>query len=187
MPAAAPSHRFAQEQSARTSFEAVRADTSLTAAVLHLTGEADHDARDLLEAALAEAVAAGPAPPLVGLAPLTFCGSACLNALLQAHADAEAAEVWMVLVGAGPQLLHLPTVTGADEVLTVRPHLPVTRPSPPPRPRPGSRPDRAGLRAADRARRWVIAGPRGEGFLPMAQRGQHGVEGGESLGRADGR
>ncbi|WP_162871791.1 STAS domain-containing protein [Kitasatospora cineracea] len=128
MPAAAPSHRSAQEQSARTSFGAVRADTSLTAAVLHLTGEADHDARDLLEAALAEAVAAGPAPPLVGLAPLTFCDSACLNALLQAHTDAEAAEVWMVLVGAGPQLLHLPTVTGADEVLTVRPHLRATRP-----------------------------------------------------------
>lgn len=109
-------------------FEVTAERVGVTVAVLHLTGEADHDARHALDVAFDNALAEEPDILLVDLAPLTFCDSSCLNTLLRAHAAAEAAGIWMVLVGAGPQLLHLLAVTGTDEVFTVRSHLRATRP-----------------------------------------------------------
>ncbi len=106
------------------------ASRSATVAVVvcRVEGEADHETRHLLDEALAEAVAAAPALLVVDVAPLTFCDSACLNALLQAHHDAEAVGVWLVLVGAGPQLQRLLEVTGAGEILTLRSQVRVARP-----------------------------------------------------------
>ncbi|MEU6237499.1 STAS domain-containing protein [Kitasatospora sp. NPDC047058] len=103
-------------------------EATLTAVVCRVEGEADHDTMHILDAALAKAVADAPAMLIIDLAPLTFCDSACLNSLLRAHHTAEAAGVWLILVGASPQLLHLLALTGTDEVFTLRPHLRATRP-----------------------------------------------------------
>ncbi|AUY53728.1 STAS domain-containing protein, partial [Streptomyces sp. CB01881] len=69
-------------------------EATMTTVVCRVEGEADHDTRHLLDAALAKAVADAPAMLIIDLAPLTFCDSTCLNSLLQAHHDAEAAGVW---------------------------------------------------------------------------------------------
>ncbi|MFF2950446.1 STAS domain-containing protein [Kitasatospora sp. NPDC057965] len=104
-------------------------DTAVSAVVCRLDGEADQDTRHELDVALAKAVAEGPVMLLVDLAPLSFCDSACLNALLTAQHDAEEAGVWLVLVGAGPRLRRLLEITGADRMFTLRPELRVTRPT----------------------------------------------------------
>ncbi|AUG75380.1 hypothetical protein CFP65_0414 [Kitasatospora sp. MMS16-BH015] len=96
--------------------------------VCRLDGEPDRSTRCLLRAALAEAVADVPAMLVVELSGLTGCDSACLNALLDAHHAAEAAGTWLVLSGAGPQLLHLLAITGTDEVFTVRAHVRTSAP-----------------------------------------------------------
>ncbi|WP_307806348.1 STAS domain-containing protein [Streptomyces sp. FH025] len=98
-------------------------DRSVRAVVCQVAGEADHETRAALDEALANAVAAGPDLLVVDLAPLTFCDSACLNALLQARENAEAAGVWLVLAGPGPQIRRLLAITGTDQVFTVRPSL----------------------------------------------------------------
>ncbi|MGW6915862.1 STAS domain-containing protein [Kitasatospora sp. NPDC054939] len=91
--------------------------------VCRMEGEADHEGRLALERALSEAVAARPTLLVVDLGPLTFADSACLNALLHTHHEAEEAGVWLVLAGPGPQLQRLLSVTGTDEVFTVRSSL----------------------------------------------------------------
>ncbi|MFI5534001.1 STAS domain-containing protein [Kitasatospora sp. NPDC051853] len=98
------------------------------AVILHVAGAADHDTRHLLQTALGKAVAQAPAMLIVDLTALTFCDSAALNVLLQARTDAEAGGTWMVLVGAGPQPLHLLALTGTDRLFTIRPHMRAVRP-----------------------------------------------------------
>ncbi|WP_045693298.1 STAS domain-containing protein [Streptomyces rubellomurinus] len=98
-------------------------ERAVRALVCRLAGEADHETRAALDEALAEAVAAGPDLLVVDLAPLTFCDSSCLNALLRAREDAEAAGVWLVLAGPGPQIRRLLAITGTDQVFTVRASL----------------------------------------------------------------
>ncbi|MBP0450572.1 STAS domain-containing protein [Kitasatospora sp. RG8] len=103
---------------------------AITAVVCRVSGESDHDNRRLLDEALAKAIADAPAMLIVDLVALTFCDSACLNALLQARHDAETAGVWLVLSGAGPQLLRLLAITGTDEIFTLRTHIRTTVPCP---------------------------------------------------------
>ncbi|MFB9367773.1 STAS domain-containing protein [Kitasatospora sp. NPDC001664] len=100
----------------------------LEAVVLHVAGAAHHDTRHQLETSLAKAVAQAPTMLIVDLTSLTFCDSAALNVLLHAHDDAEAGGTWMVLVGAGPQPLHLLSLTGTDQLFTIRPHMRAVRP-----------------------------------------------------------
>ncbi|MFE6746497.1 STAS domain-containing protein [Kitasatospora purpeofusca] len=94
-----------------------------TTVVCRVTGGVDHEHRRLLDETLAKAITDAPALLVVDLAALTFCDSTCLNALLRARNDAEAAGVWMVLSGVGPQLLRLLEITGTVELFTRRAHL----------------------------------------------------------------
>ncbi|MFD9124040.1 STAS domain-containing protein [Kitasatospora sp. NPDC059571] len=98
-------------------------ETPIPSLIIRLEGEVTQDERAVLEQALEEAVAAGPALLVVDLTPLVFCSSACLNALLRARLAAEEAGVWLVLAGPGPQLRQLLDITGTDRVFTVRPSL----------------------------------------------------------------
>ncbi|AUG81759.1 hypothetical protein CFP65_7163 [Kitasatospora sp. MMS16-BH015] len=99
---------------------------AVPAIVCRVEGEADHTTSPLLQDALAKAIADSPAVLVVDLAALTFCDSACLNTLLRAHHDAQAADVWLILSGPGPQLLRLLSITGTDQVLTIQPHVRTT-------------------------------------------------------------
>ncbi|MFD0275566.1 STAS domain-containing protein [Kitasatospora sp. NPDC127111] len=113
-------------QPTRARLQVTTQAAAIPAVVCRVAGEPDQDNRHLLDEALAKAVADAPAMLIVDLAALTFCDSACLNALLQARHDAEAAGVWLVLSGAGPQLLRLLAITGADEIFTLRVHVRTT-------------------------------------------------------------
>ncbi|WP_406193524.1 STAS domain-containing protein [Kitasatospora sp. NBC_01560] len=106
-----------------SSLRTVTSERAVRTVVCRIEGEADHETREAPEATPAACVAAEPALLVVDLAPLAFADSACLNALLRAHRDAEAAGVWFVVAGPGPQLQRLLEITGAAEVFTIRPSL----------------------------------------------------------------
>ncbi|MFH8386678.1 STAS domain-containing protein [Kitasatospora sp. NPDC018058] len=90
-----------------------------TAVIVHLDGEVDQDDRGALEGVLTKAVADRPPRLIVDLTGLIFCYSVCLNALLTARQDAQAAGVEMLLAAPGPQTLRLLEITGADEVFPI--------------------------------------------------------------------
>ncbi|MFF2145140.1 STAS domain-containing protein [Kitasatospora sp. NPDC058190] len=94
-----------------------------TAVIVHLDGEVDQEDRGTLENVLTKAVTDRPPRLIVDLAGLVFCYSVCLNALLTARQDANAAGVEMLLAAATPQTMRLLEITGADEVFTIHPSV----------------------------------------------------------------
>ncbi|MGW7447925.1 STAS domain-containing protein [Kitasatospora sp. NPDC054795] len=92
--------------------------------IVTVTGELDHDTADDLRTALARPPsAAGIERIVVDLAGLRFCDSTGLNVLLRARLDAQGDGVRLELAGAGPLVVRLLAITGADGVLRVHPDL----------------------------------------------------------------
>ncbi|OEV39150.1 hypothetical protein HS99_0018460 [Kitasatospora aureofaciens] len=93
------------------------------AVVVRLDGDADHDQRRHLEAALSRAVALRPPRLVIDLAGLGFCDCTCLNALLGARLAAQAAAIELLLAAPTAQARRLLEITGTDELFTVRPSV----------------------------------------------------------------
>ncbi|MFJ5881794.1 STAS domain-containing protein [Kitasatospora cineracea] len=91
------------------------------ALVVRPVGELDHDSAEPLREVLERAVADPPARLVVDCGGLEFCDSTGLNLLLRAHAAARRVGLPLLLAAPGAALLRLLEITGADEVLDLRP------------------------------------------------------------------
>ncbi len=104
------------------------------ALVVRPEGELDHDSVEPLREVLERAVAAPPARLVVDCGGLAFCDSTGLNLLLRAHAAARRVGLPLLLAAPGTAFRRLLEITGADEVLDLRPTVEdaLTAPSAPP-------------------------------------------------------
>ncbi|MFG2693022.1 STAS domain-containing protein [Kitasatospora sp. NPDC048407] len=91
------------------------------ALVVRPEGELDHDSVGPLREALERAVADPPARLVVDCGGLDFCDSTGLNLLLRANAALQQAGVPLLVAAPGRVMLQILEITGADEVLAVRP------------------------------------------------------------------
>ncbi|MFD8595339.1 STAS domain-containing protein [Kitasatospora sp. NPDC059646] len=91
------------------------------ALVVRPEGELDHDSVGPLRDALERAVADPPARLVVDCGGLDFCDSTGLNLLLRANVAARRAGVPLLLAAPGSVVVRMLEITGADEVLAVRP------------------------------------------------------------------
>ncbi|WP_051731883.1 STAS domain-containing protein [Kitasatospora phosalacinea] len=89
------------------------------ARVVRLEGETDVAQQARLRAALSAAVRSGVAGVVIDLSRLRFCDSSGLRELVLAHGNPEGVVV--VLAAPTAQFLRLAEVTGADQVLAIRP------------------------------------------------------------------
>ncbi|WP_157855386.1 MULTISPECIES: STAS domain-containing protein [Kitasatospora] len=90
-----------------------------SAAIIHVHGDVDQDTRRALDEALAKAIVDRPPLLVVDLAGLGFCYSVCLNALLSARRDANAAGTRMALAAVTPQALRVLKLTETDRLFTL--------------------------------------------------------------------
>ncbi|GLW57349.1 STAS domain-containing protein [Kitasatospora phosalacinea] len=91
------------------------------ALVVRPEGELDHDSVGPLRETLERAVTDPPARLVVDCGGLEFCDSTGLNLLLRAHAAALHAGLPLLLAAPGAVVARMLAITGADEVLDVRP------------------------------------------------------------------
>ncbi|WP_063750105.1 STAS domain-containing protein [Kitasatospora cheerisanensis] len=91
------------------------------ALVVRPEGELDHDSVGPLRDALERAVADPPARLVVDCGGLDFCDSTGLNLLLRANVAARRAGIPLLLAAPGSVVVRMLEITGADEVLVVRP------------------------------------------------------------------
>ncbi|MFF2817723.1 STAS domain-containing protein [Kitasatospora cineracea] len=109
------------------------------ALVVRPEGELDHDSVEPLREVLERAVADPPGRLVVDCGGLEFCDSTGLNLLLRAHAAARRVGLPLLLAAPGTAFLRLLEITGADEVLDLRPTVEdaLTAPPAPPAGPPG--------------------------------------------------
>lgn len=101
------------------------------ALVVRPEGELDHDSVGPLRDALEQAVASPPGRLVVDCGGLEFCDSTGLNLLLRAHAAADRAGVPLLLAAPGAVVARMLEITGANEVLVVRPSVDEALAAPP--------------------------------------------------------
>ena len=104
----------------------VTALAGLTGPVLECAGALDLDQVPVPRAALHQALALRPAPPvlLVDLAAVTFMDSSGLSALLHARRDAERTGAVVRLARLPHRVARILEITGADQVFAAAPDIP---------------------------------------------------------------
>ncbi|MFJ9948423.1 STAS domain-containing protein [Kitasatospora sp. NPDC091207] len=91
--------------------------------VVSPVGELDHDSAALLRARLREAIGQADDRVVVDCHGLAFCDSTGLNLLLTTRAEAERADLALVLAGLRPPVARMFEVTGARAVFDIRADL----------------------------------------------------------------